>query len=480
MNENFHPMGIRLSGAPDTDPNNNVAFTFTDIKPKARVLVVEERQNEGAAIENTLRNAQMNVDIRPPEGLGTLANLNPLSAIILNNISATSLTLDQQKTLSNYVSTGGHGVVVLGGMTSYALGGYAGTTLEDMLPVLAQPPEKREGAQIALVLVIDRSASMGLDNGGVTRLGMAKEAAILTASALKPDDILGVMAFDRQNHWLVRPDTLQHVSPQTISDDISSLTAEGGTGLFQALKEADDVLRATPADLKEIVLVDDGQAEDVRYDDLLTKIRQDKIGLSIVSMGDDVDTTLMSKLARAGEGRFYQTARLRDIPRVITQEAALAKRAAVVEATIQPQLLSPSPILRGIAPSAIPTLSGHIATTPKDAAEVILASDEGEPLLAQWHYGLGRVVAWTSDVGTRWTTGWTRWDQNARFWEQLVRWAMGPPIDRDYKVDVSRVGDEARVNVQDVRDGAFADNQQLVLTLTAPGGVTSQAPMRQT
>lgn len=479
MNEGFHPIGVRLSGAPDTDASNNLGFSYTVVKPKARVLVVEERQNEGAAIENTLRNAQMNVDIRPPEGLGTLANLNPLSAIILNNVSATSLTLDQQKTLQSYVSTSGHGVVVLGGMTSYALGGYAGTTLEDMLPVLAQPPEKREGAQIALVLVIDRSASMGLDNGGVTRLGMAKEAAILTAGALKPDDILGVMAFDRTTHWLVQPNTLQHLSAQTVADDISSLTAEGGTGLFQALKEADDVLRATPADLKQMVLVDDGQADDLKYDDLLTKIRQDKIGLSIVSMGDDVDTALMSRLARLGEGRFYQTARIRDIPRVITQEAALAKRAALVEGTIQPQLMTPSPILRGIAPNAIPTLTGHIATTPKDSAEVVLASDEGSPLLAQWHYGLGRVVAWTSDLGTRWTTGWPGWDQNARFWEQLSRWAMGPPIDRDFKIDILRTGSAAKVTVEDLQDGAFADLQTLTLTLTAPGGATSQVPLRQ-
>src|SRR5262249_58408590 len=131
-----------------------------------------------------------------------------------NNVSATSLSLDQQKTLQTYVSSNGHGLVVTGGMTSYALGGYSQSTLEDMLPVLAQPPEKREGAQIALVLVIDRSASMGLDNGGVTRLGMAKEAAILTASSLKPEDILGVMAFDKTSHWLVHPDTIAHIGVQ--------------------------------------------------------------------------------------------------------------------------------------------------------------------------------------------------------------------------------------------------------------------------
>ena len=479
MNEGFHPIAVRASAGRDTDPANNVAFGYVVVKPKPRVLILEERENEGAGIQTVLKRTQMTVEVRPPEGLGTLAGLNNYAAVVLNNVSATSLTLDQQKTLQTYVNSNGHGVIALGGLTSYALGGYADTVLEDMLPVLAQPPEKREGAQIALVLVIDRSASMGLDNGGVTRLGMAKEAAILTASALKPADILGVLAFDKTSHWIVRPDTIEHVGVQHVSDAISSLTAEGGTGLYQALKEAEDVLRGTQADLKELVLVDDGQGDDVKYDDLLAKMRQDKIGLSIVSMGDDVDTNLMSRLARLGEGRFFQTARIREIPRVITQEAALAKRAALVEGTIQPQLVTSSPILRGIAPSSIPTLKGHIATTPKDTAEVILASDEGAPLLAQWHYGLGRAVAWTSDVGNRWTASWPSWDQNTRFWEQLARWAMGPPIDRDFKVDVVRTGNEAQVTVEDIQDGKLSDLQQLTLTVSAPGGVSSQVPLRQ-
>ena len=87
---------------------------------------------------------------------------------------------------------------------------------------------------------------------------------------------------------------------------------------------------------------------------------------------------------------------------------------------------------------------------------------EGAPLLAQWHYGLGRSVAWTSDVGGRWSAGWTSWDQNTRFWEQLMRWAMGPPINRDFRVEVSRSGNEALVRVEDIQDGRFGDLQALI------------------
>jgi hypothetical protein len=47
-------------------------------------------------------------------------------------------------------------------------------------------------------------------------------------------------------------------------------------------------------------------------------------------------------------------------------------------------LLTPSPILRSIAPARLPPLAGFLATTPKPTAQVVLATDEGTPLLAQW------------------------------------------------------------------------------------------------
>ena len=60
---------------------------------------------------------------------------------------------------------------------------------------------------------------------------------------------------------IIRPDTIQNIGVQNVSDSISSLTAEGGDGLWQALKEVDDALRASPADLKELVGVQAGHRD---------------------------------------------------------------------------------------------------------------------------------------------------------------------------------------------------------------------------
>ena len=481
MAEGFHGIGVRVVAPRDTDAGNNVGFSYVVVKPKPRVLIIEEREREGASILDTLRRTQMQVDVRPPEALGTLPRLNDYAAIILNSVAATSFTLDQQKTIQTYVNNNGHGLVVMGGLTSYALGGYADTLLEDTLPVLAKPPEKREGAQIALLLVIDRSASMAIDTPGegVSKMSMAKEAAILAVSTLNPKDTIGVLVFDKKSDWIVRPGVIEQIGLRNIEDRISALQPEGGTDIYQALREGEDVLRAVPGDLKHIVLVSDGRGTEVKYDDLMARMRQDKIGLSTVAIGDDADTDLMPKLARLAQGRYYFTEKIRELPRIMTQEAALAKRAALVEGRIQPQFLTASPILRGIAPNQLPGLTGHIATTAKDTAQVILASDEGAPLLAQWHYGLGRSVAWTSDLGTRWTSSWLGWDQNTRFWEQMLRWAMGPPINRDFRVDVTRTGNVAHVRVEDIQDGRFSDLQALTMTVNGPGGSSSAVDLRQ-
>jgi hypothetical protein len=70
---------------------------------------------------------------------------------------------------------------------------------------------------------------------------------------------------------------------------------------------------------------------------------------------------------------------------------------------------------RGPGPAAgatgLPQLQGYVATTPKPAAQVVLISNLGGPVLTVWQYGLGRVVAWTSDALGLWTADWLRWGQ---------------------------------------------------------------------
>ncbi len=47
-----------------------------------------------------------------------------------------------------------------------------------------------------------------------------------------------------------------------------------------------------------------------------------------------------------------------------------------------------------------------------------------DPLLAQWQYGLGRSVAWTSDSTGRWAKSWIGWPGFSRLFSQMVAWTF--------------------------------------------------------
>ena len=55
----------------------------------------------------------------------------------------------------------GGGLVMLGGDQAFGLGGYYKTTIEEILPVRSDFEKEKEKPSLAMVLVIDKSGSMG-------------------------------------------------------------------------------------------------------------------------------------------------------------------------------------------------------------------------------------------------------------------------------------------------------------------------------
>ena len=141
------------------------------------------------------------------------------------------------------------------------------------------------------------------------------------------------------------------------------------------------------------------------------------------------------------------------------------------------------PITRRISPMrSLPSwrkAASNEATTPRDEAQVVLATEDGRPLLSQWHFGLGRSVSWTSDGDRLWAAALARWPQAGRLWEQSIRWAMGRPVQRDFQVNVTVSGHRADVTLERARDGRFADLERPAAAVVDPAGRSATAPLRQ-
>ena len=118
-----------------------------------------------------------------------------------------------------------------------------------------------------------------------------------------------------------------------------------------------------------------------------------------------------------------------------------------------------------------PSLKGYVSTQAKDTAEVLLESDAEAPILARWHYGLGKAAIFTSDVKNRWAADWIEWEGYGKFWSQLVRETMQRDSAEEIDFEVERAGDEAVVTVRTVtEEGVFRVGLEPRLEVIEPGG----------
>ncbi|MCA1646032.1 MAG: VWA domain-containing protein, partial [Chloroflexi bacterium] len=463
--------------------------TVVVVKPAGRVLVLEDDPKQGDALVGLLQDAGLQIERRPSASVPPSASaLSSFDGAVLVNTPATSLSLDQQRTLQSFVQDLGRGLLVVGGARSFSPGGYQGTLLDDLLPVAAEPPIEPQQGSLALFLVIDRSGSMdmltggGSGSGGASKMAMAREAAIEATGLLQPQDTVGVIAFDSAFQWVVPPTKLDSQAVVSHAQDlIGSIKPGGGTSILPPLEAAFQAAASTDAPLKHIVLLTDGESNDRGYEDLITRMQSAQITLSTLAIGSDADTRLLSNLAHIGGGRYYFTERGAQIPRIATKETTILTRNAIVEGRVAAVVGEPSPILRSLA-GDLPALSGYVATTRKDRAVTALETERGHPLLAHWQYGLGRVVVWTSDAQQGWASDWANWSAAAQFWSQALRWSLPAPVRADFQpaATLGPDGRQVALTVQTVGDdGRFADLQDTRATVVSPDGAARALSLPQ-
>ncbi len=431
----FHTIRVTINSGTDTRLQNNRADAFVNVHGPPAVLVVEDREGAAKNVSEALKATMLQVDVRPaalfPE---SLEELGRYSGIVLVDVPAESLGQGKMEVIRGAVRDLGKGLLVVGGAHSFTMGEYRDTPLEEVLPVTSEIPEREEKGKVALALVIDKSGSMsGPGSDGVGKVEMAKEAARLSLEELEPYDLAGVVAFDTVNWWQVPMGEIgSGAHLKEMQDSIGTLISSGGTDIYPALVSAYLGLADAPAPRRHMVLLTDGISPPGDYPGLLSSMKAGDITLSTIAVGQDVDAGLLQWLADEGGGRFYFTGRARDIPQILTKETRLAARHAIVEEPTTVLVAGNSPVLRSTG-GEFPTLGGYVATLPKNAAHVVLVSPRGDPLLAQWQFGLGRTIAWTSDSEGRWTSTLTAWKGVPVFWSALVDWTL-PPKEAPFQV----------------------------------------------
>lgn len=450
----------------DTVVKNNSMSAFSNIDDVARLLVVQDNDEAGTELIKILED-DVKIDVSNPSNLPvTIDELQKYDGFIISNVPVEKFDNRFLDNLERSIKYQGKGLLVTGGENSYAPGGYYNTVLEKVLPVNMDIKPKEEMPSLGLVLVIDKSGSMSTGQYGVSKVELAKEAAIRSTEVLNKQDMIGVIAFDSAVQWVVKTQKLDNL--QSVQDSIGTIRAGGGTSILPPLREAYLSLKDTNTKLKHIILLTDGQAEKTGYVSLIEDMNKEGITMSTVAVGSMADVDLLKALAFGGRGRFYMTDEFTDIPKIFAKETFLAGQTYLNNRTFTPNLRSYSEILKNI--DSIPPLNGYVGTTPKSTAKVVFSSDREDPVLATWQYGLGRTAAWTSDAKGMWTSEWLSWDQSPRLWKNLASWLLQQKSGSDFSIKGSIKGGAGEVELQFPPEESYTGNKVEAVMIAPSGG----------
>nr|WP_281419822.1 VWA domain-containing protein [Evansella tamaricis] len=420
----------------DSILENNQLSALTVVGGDANVLFVEgAREEQGKnGLYDALVSSELNVTRISSTYLPTELNgYLQYDSIIFSNVSSTGIQPSQMELIEKAVRDFGVGFVMTGGQSSFALGGYRDTPIEKLLPVEMEINSEEELPSLGMMYVIDRSGSMqGM------RLELAKEAAARSVNLLREGDTVGVIAFDDQNWQIV--ETSEMTDRDEVMENILGITVGGGTDIYPALEEAYHQIQPFELQRRHIILLTDGiSPETGNYQMLIGGGLEENITMSAVAIGDGADHFLLEQLAEYGAGRFYSVYDETTIPSILAQETMLATRTYIEDEPFYPTVVSSMEWTSHLS-EGVPEMNAYIVTTPKGRSTSVLRSEKDDPILSRWQYGLGKTVAWTSDVEGVWSGDWAAWDKWSPLWNEVVTWTFSVATQEPFEVSQKREG----------------------------------------
>jgi uncharacterized membrane protein len=354
------PFRIDLDVKDACDENNHVAGEVFTRSDRRKVLVLSANAP-----------ALPGFDVTVAQRVG---NLRPYDAVVLDNVA---LPAADQQALAEWVRTGG-GLVLLGGSTSYALGGWSRTPLEGLSPLRMKPD-----LRIAAVFGIDSSGSMTED------FHLAAQAVLDARGVFDDDDDLRPMIFSREARMLDFPD-LRKVSPT------------GETVIIGGIETARRHLETREAGRKVIILMTDGA----------TKESPEEIRAAIARLGAIRLFVITTKENVPGAAENYPIKNWNEVRDKLHKVAeGMQDLFRVDPGTVD---LLAHPVTEGVAPVPLRWIN---RTTPTLGAQVLatVGRDAHDPVLAIGRAGQGRVAAFTVEHDPR----------LARLFRQAIDYAAG-------------------------------------------------------
>lgn len=398
---------------------NNEYRAVIKVEPKPKVLMLTTSQNI-PLVKLLEKVFDLTVMTTLP------SDLSSYSTIIIDNVKAANLP--SIGTISQFVSNGG-GLFVIGGPASLDRGNYKGTQFENILPVAVGIPKKDKNQSPSIALVIDVSGSSGAAFSPTSNKivnAVQEDIAISILRDLKNDTKVGVVAFNTKGYTVA---DLQEKGKQAgLEDKIASLQPFGGTLVSEGLTTALYML-SKQSGSKTIILISDGNTQlsgDAKV--AANAAAANNIKIFTVGVGAGTDEVFMKQIAQIGKGSYFQPKETDRIQIILggpgDNKANNTNSLQIIDFN---DFITKDLTLIG-------KVTGYNNVVPKSSAKMLVALNDGRPILTTWRFGLGRVAVLSTDDGTGWASVLLN-NKNAPLVSRTVFWTAGDPR-RNKNLDV--------------------------------------------
>ncbi|MBV71248.1 MAG: hypothetical protein CMH52_07850 [Myxococcales bacterium] len=428
------------------------------------VHVRQPRSTKGVVVGSNadwLESAGLNVTrVSPDELMERGAEISDARALAVIDVPAAAIPETVQANIRRWVYAGGL-LFLAGQSNAFGNGGWTGSQLDAMSPLNSRP--KRPNPEPAgVVLLVDRSGSQSQASGGSGLSAVADIAGGLSGS-LEARDLVGLVAFSGDARVMTPLTPLETLNAQL---PVPTL-ARGGTRLGPALSKARELLDRPGLFKKLIIVISDGHfadAEQLRSH--VDRLSSDGVSFIGLATGKRAKLSTMNWIAETLGGTAIQASGP-------VHSLVLGRLSdAIGEGLLReggPVLADPSWSSR-VGGNA-PPIDGRIRTSLRIGARA-LATAGGEPILAEWQLGRGRVVSLATD----------RWALSAEQWANLFGHALLPATGGPrLRVEKNRLWFEAASNRPPaVGEVIFTDDSgrrlQRTWTPSGPGRSWTELP----
>lgn len=417
--------------AADPVPENNTARVLVGVEGRRPLLYVTPSNRTG--VPRLLQAGGLRVKVAAPAACDwTLEGLSQYAGVLLENVPADKLGGTALETLAAWVRDTGAGLMLTGGQSSYAPGGYYGSPLDPILPVSMELREEHRKFSLAIVVALDRSGSMSMPvAGGRQKMDLADLGTAQVLDLLSPADEFGVIAVDTVAHVVA---DLGHVKDKNrVRNDVLRIKSEGG-GIYihEALESSLQMLARARAGTRHIILFADAADSDQhpgQYRHFLDECRKAGITVSVIGLGTpvDKDAQLLHDVARLGGGQIYFTDKPEELPRLFAQDTFVVARSTFLDEPTPFRATAGLTALAGRPFGSPPALGGYNLCYLREGASLAAVTlDEYEaPVVAAWQAGLGRVLCYTGEADGKFTGPIGHWRDLGDFYTSLARWTVG-------------------------------------------------------